>query len=165
MASSLLSSCDVLDSLVAEMNDRLGNPSEKRPSIVVIIDEIADLTVPFGGEEAQMLSQRVSRNIVMLAQEGHAAGIHLVLTTQRLSTDAITWSIKASVPMRMAFRTMSSIDSTVAIDMPGTENLIGNGDMIVAAGAENERVQGGFINREELVSIVDYVAGNAPLIE
>lgn len=70
-----------LDSLVAEMNDRLGNSSEKRPSIVVIIDEIADLTVPFGGEESQMLSQRIGRDIVILAQKGHAAGIHLVLAT------------------------------------------------------------------------------------
>lgn len=65
----------------------------------------------------------------------------------------------------MAFQTMSSIDSTVAVDMAGAEHLIGNGDMIVVAGAESERVQGWFISREELVSIVDYVAGNAPLIE
>lgn len=169
MASSLVNSCDVLDSLVAEMNDRLGNSSEKRPFIVVIIDEIADLIVPFGGEESQMLSQRVSRDIVMLAQKGHAAGIHLVLTTQKSSTDVITWSIMASVPTRMAFRAMSRADSMVIIDMPGAEHLIGNGDMIIAAGAESERVQGGFISREELVSIVDYVAGqegfNAPFIE
>lgn len=65
----------------------------------------------------------------------------------------------------MAFQTMSSIDSTVAVDMAGAEHLIGNGDMIVVAGAESERVQGWFISREELVSIVDYIAGNAPLIE
>ncbi len=169
VVSSLARSCDVLDSLVDEMNDRLDNSSGKRPFIVVIIDEFADLIVPFGGEESQMLAQRVSRDIVMLAQKGHAAGIHLVLTTQRPSTDVITWSIKAGFPMRMAFRVMSRGDSKIIIDKPGAEHLIGNGDMILAAGAECERVQGGFISREELVSIVDSVAVqegfNAPFIE
>lgn len=134
---------NVLDGLCSEM-DRRYDSTEKQPYIVCIIDEYADLTIPFGNREANALSRRILTDIIMLAQKGQGVGIHLVIATQRPSVDIITGLIKANFPTRIAFRTSSRIDSMTILDMPGAERLLGAGDMLLEQGAKLERVQGGY---------------------
>ena len=96
------------------------------------MDEFADLTVPIGSKDFKALTRRIMIAIIRLAQKGRAVGIHMILATQRPSTDVITGLIKAHFPTRIAFRTSSRIDSKVIIDMPGTERLIGHGDLLLS---------------------------------
>ena len=88
------------------------------------------------------MARGISTAIIRLAQKGRAAGIHLIIATQRPSVNVITGDIKTNFPMRIAFRTVSRVDSQTILDSPGAESLIGRGDMLFYAGVEMERVQG-----------------------
>ncbi|MCQ2428946.1 MAG: DNA translocase FtsK [Clostridia bacterium] len=124
------------------------------PQLVIIIDELADLmmTAPTDVENA----------ICRLAQKGRAAGIHLILGTQRPSVDVITGLIKANIPSRIAFTVKSQIDSRTIIDVVGAEKLIGRGDMLYApvGSVKPLRVQGAFVSDSEVESVVDFIKEN-----
>ncbi len=130
-------------------NDR---DTEKLPQIVIIIDELADLmmTAPDDVEES----------ICRLAQKARAAGMHLILGTQRPSVDVITGLIKANVPSRIAFRVSAQMDSRVILDMTGAEKLIGRGDMLFSPVGSTKpiRVQGAYVSETEIDNIISFIA-------
>ena len=128
------------------------------PYIVVVIDEYADLTMTVGGsQEAKNSARNIQTAIVRLAQKGRAAGIHVILATQRPSVDVISGVIKANFPTRIAFRVTSRVDSGTILDTPGAEKLIGNGDMLYYSGADIERVQCGYVSGKEILAITTFV--------
>ena len=130
------------------------------PYLVTIVDEYADLTMSIGGSaETKAASKSIQNSIIRLAQKGRAAGIHVVLATQRPSVDVISGIIKTNFPTRIAFRVASRIDSMTILDMPGAEKLIGRGDMLYYAGVETERIQCGFVSNKEINDIAAYVGG------
>jgi S-DNA-T family DNA segregation ATPase FtsK/SpoIIIE len=121
---------------------------EKLPFIVVVIDELADMMMTTG--------KKVEELIARLAQKARAAGIHLILATQRPSVDVITGLIKANIPCRIAFQVSSKVDSRTILDQMGAEQLLGHGDMLfLPAGTSNpERVHGAFVSDEEVHKVV-----------
>jgi S-DNA-T family DNA segregation ATPase FtsK/SpoIIIE len=121
------------------------------PYIVMVIDELADLMM--------VAADEIERKIIRLAQLARAAGIHLVLATQRPSTNVITGLIKANIPARIAFRTTSGVDSRVIIDEPGSEKLLGKGDMLYKAPAvpRTMRIQGAFVSEEEVRRVTTFI--------
>ena len=127
-----------------------GKP-EKLPQIVIIVDELADLMMVSPGE--------VEDAICRLAQLARAAGIHLVIATQRPSVNVITGLIKANVPSRIAFSVSSGVDSRTIIDMNGAEKLLGKGDMLFypAGFPKPQRVQGAFVSDQEVQKVVDFL--------
>lgn len=127
-----------------------GLPSEL-PYIVVVVDELADLMM--------IAAKEVEDAIIRLAQMARAAGIHMILATQRPSVDVITGLIKANVPSRIAFATSSGTDSRTILDSNGAEKLLGRGDMLFAPMGANkaERIQGAFISDAEVQAITDFV--------
>jgi len=129
---------------------------EKKPYIVFIIDELADLMI-FAAREAEDLITRI-------AQMARATGIHLVLATQRPSVDVITGLMKANIPTRIAFNVSSMIDSRVIIDMPGAEKLLGRGDMLYLPPdqAKPKRLQGPFISEKDVQKLVEFIRLNNP---
>ena len=134
-------------------------PEEKMPAIVIIIDELADLMMvaPHDVEDA----------ICRLAQKARAAGIHLVLATQRPSVDVITGIIKANIPSRISFAVSSQIDSRTILDMSGAEKLLGKGDMLFypVGSAKPQRVQGAFVSDEEVERLLDFIRGQGQQME
>ena len=135
------------------------NPEEKMPAIVIIIDELADLMMvaPHDVEDA----------ICRLAQKARAAGIHLVLATQRPSVDVITGIIKANIPSRISFAVSSQIDSRTILDMSGAEKLLGKGDMLFypVGVAKPQRVQGAFVSDEEVERLLDFIRSQGQQME
>lgn len=121
------------------------NGHQFMPYIVVIIDEFADLIMVAGKE--------VEKPVARLAQKARAAGIHIILATQRPSTDVITGMIKANFPGRIAFRVMQMVDSRTILDRPGANQLIGKGDMLISLGGEITRLQCAFISTDEVVRV------------
>lgn len=149
----------LLEAKVNNINSYNQKAENKLPYIVCFIDEYADLTVAFGAKkEAKELAKRITASIIRLVQRGRAVGIHLILATQRPSRDVITGFIKANFPTKIAFRTSSRIDSMTILDMPGAEKLIGEGDMLLSQGMNLERLQGGYISKEEVSAIVEYIS-------
>lgn len=151
---SLFASKNVRD--VKGYNEALENEGEgqKLPQIVIIIDELSDL---------MMVSPKdVEDSICRLAQMARAAGMHLVIATQRPSVDVITGIIKANVPSRISFAVSSQVDSRTILDMAGAEKLLGKGDMLFyPAGAPKPvRIQGAFVSDKEVEKIVDFVKNN-----
>jgi len=126
------------------------------PQIVIIIDELADLMMTCKGE--------VEEAICRLAQKARAAGIHLIVATQRPSVDVITGLIKANIPSRLAFAVSSGTDSRTVLDMQGAEKLLGRGDMLFLPRGQNKpiRVQGGFISDKEVEQLVTFLKAQAP---
>jgi len=141
--------------------DRKLNPMDGHrflPYIVVVIDEYADLTMSVGaGPESKATARGITTSVIRLAQKGRAAGLHVILATQRPTVDVITGLIKANFPMRIAFRVTSRIDSSTILDQPGAEKLIGRGDMLYYSGIEMERIQCAFISNDEIVSLTSAV--------
>ena len=128
------------------------------PYIVTVIDEYADLTMSVGaGPESKALARSITTSVIRLAQKGRAAGLHVILATQRPTVDVITGLIKANFPMRIAFRVTSRIDSATILDQPGADKLIGRGDMLLYSGVEMERVQCAFISNDEIVDLTKAV--------
>lgn len=126
-------------------------PLEPLPQIVVVIDELADLMMVVG--------KKVEELIARLAQKARAAGIHLILATQRPSVDVITGLIKANVPTRVAFQVSSKIDSRTILDAQGAENLLGNGDMLYMPPGTGlpMRAHGAFVDDDEVVRVVEFL--------
>ena len=127
---------------------------EKMPYIVIMIDEFADLM--------QTASKEVEDHIARLAAKARAAGIHMILATQRPSVDVITGVIKANIPTRIALTTSSQIDSRTIIDQAGAEKLLGRGDMLFnpVGTSKPSRLQGCFVSNEEIKAVVDFVKGD-----
>ena len=126
----------------------------KLPQIVIIIDELADLMM--------VAAKDVEDAICRLAQKARAAGMHLVITTQRPSVDVITGIIKANVPSRIAFAVSSQVDSRTILDSAGAEKLLGKGDMLFypSGSPKPSRVQGAFVSDDEVEKIVDFIKSN-----
>ena len=128
------------------------------PYLVVVVDEYADLTMTSGGgPEAKAVGRSITGSIIRLAQKGRAAGLHVILATQRPSVDVISGIIKSNFPMRIAFRVASRVDSMTILDAPGAEKLIGRGDMLFSAGIDSERIQCGFIDGKEIDAITEFI--------
>jgi S-DNA-T family DNA segregation ATPase FtsK/SpoIIIE len=136
----------------AVIDDGVTVPTEKLPYIVCIIDEMADLMM--------VAAKDIETSVARIAQLARAAGIHLVLATQRPSTDVITGLIKANLPTRIGFKVPSQIDSRTILDRGGAETLVGRGDMLFVppGSATLNRVQGAFVGEQEVAAIVEFLA-------
>ena len=143
------------DVVVKKNKEGIEPPMEKLPQIVIIIDELADLMMVAPGE--------VEDAICRLAQLARAAGIHMVIATQRPSVNVVTGLIKANIPSKIAFAVSSGIDSRVIIDMNGAEKLLGKGDMLYFPSnlPKPLRVQGAFVSDEEVENVVSFLKENA----
>lgn len=128
------------------------------PYLVVVVDEYADLTMTTGASpETKAASRSITNSIIRLAQKGRAAGLHVILATQRPSVDVISGIIKSNFPMRIAFRVASRVDSMTILDAPGAEKLIGKGDMLFSAGIDIERIQCAYISGDETDKITEFI--------
>jgi DNA segregation ATPase FtsK/SpoIIIE, S-DNA-T family len=140
----------ILDPLFDEPESESGAPAlGNLPYIVVIVDELADMMMTVG--------KKVEELIARLAQKARAAGIHLILATQRPSVDVITGLIKANIPTRIAFQVSSRIDSRTILDQMGAENLLGHGDMLYLppGTATPQRIHGAFVSDQEVHKVVE----------
>ncbi|RAL25321.1 hypothetical protein DL240_03670 [Lujinxingia litoralis] len=149
-----LNGLDDTEALRALGIDHSGNPEHRRlPFIIVIIDEFADLMMT--------ASKDVETAVARLAQKARAAGIHLILATQRPSTDVITGLIKANFPTRLALRVTSKTDSRVILDANGAENLLGNGDMLFVPPGTSflQRTHGAYVSEKEIDKMVEFLRG------
>ena len=147
----------ILDSDGNVICDNSGEPLCKMPILIVIIDELAELRMQDSWKDSETYIARI-------AQLGRASGVHIVVATQRPSTNIITGVIKANLPTRIAFRVMQLVDSRVILDVPGAENLLGMGDMLYLApgGMNIERVQGALVDDKDIKAIVKFVSEQRP---
>ena len=144
----------IIDSKRYSYNEKQKSSIEKLPFIVIVVDELADLMMS-GGEQVEIA-------ITRLAQKARAAGIHLVIATQRPSTDVITGLLKANIPSRLSFKVPSGIDSRTVLDTSGAEELIGRGDcLMIQPAVPLRRLHGTFVTEDELKKTVKYcIDGN-----
>lgn len=156
VAQALASNKPLLDPLWDPKSGGTASKLEKLPSVVVIIDEFADMMMVVG--------KKVEELIARIAQKARAAGIHMILATQRPSVDVITGLIKANVPTRIAFQVSSRIDSRTILDQQGAEQLLGHGDMLYLAPGTGIpiRVHGAFVSDEEVHAVVKALKLNNP---
>nr|WP_124057498.1 DNA translocase FtsK [Vaginisenegalia massiliensis] len=147
---------DSYNEQVEAYNAEEGTAYEKMPKIVVFVDELADLMM--------VASNEVENAIIRLAQMARAAGIHMIIATQRPSVDVITGIIKANVPSRLAFAVSSGTDSRTILDSNGAEKLLGRGDMLFQPMGKNKpvRVQGAYISDSEVEKITDFIKNQGP---
>ena len=140
---------------LARYNSLQTDPNEKMPRLMIIIDELADLMI--------VSAKDVEESIARIAQLGRAAGIHLIVATQRPSVDVITGLIKANIPSRIAFAVSSAIDSRVILDGSGAEKLLGHGDMLFHpnGAAKPIRAQGAYVSDEEVENIMQFFTEHA----
>ena len=136
---------------IAGYNAKIKDEELKLPYIVIIVDELADLMM--------VASKEVETSIARLAQMARAAGMHLIIATQRPSTDVITGLIKANIPSRIAFAVSSGIDSRTILDQTGAEQLLGKGDMLLSEQSSPilQRIQGAFLSDDEIYKVVDFI--------
>ena len=142
-----------LEEYNAKIRDCVLNPADGHkflPYIVVIVDEFGDLIMTAG--------KSIETPIARLAQKARAAGMHVILATQRPSVNVITGIIKANFPARISFKVLSAVDSRTILDAPGANQLIGRGDMLIFHGSEMVRVQCAFIDTPEVEAICDYIS-------
>jgi DNA segregation ATPase FtsK/SpoIIIE, S-DNA-T family len=125
---------------------------EKMPYIVIVIDELADLMA--------VASHEVEETIQRLTQKARAAGIHLLVATQRPSTDVVKGTIKSNIPSRIAFKVASFVDSTTILDGAGAEALLGKGDMLLKRSDRTHRLQGAYIPDDEIYAVTDFIKKN-----
>ena len=139
---------------INEYNANLSEDEEKLPKIVIVVDELADLM--------SVAKKDIEERIQRLTQKARAAGIHLVIATQRPSVDVITGVIKGNLPTRMAFRVIQEVDSRTILDESGAEKLLGNGDMLYKTGGMFNclRVQGAFLSSAEVAAVVANIKEN-----
>ncbi len=145
----------VIDAANGDEPARAFEPKEKLPHIVIVIDELADLMMTAPRE--------VETNIARIAQKARAAGIHLIVATQRPSVNVITGLIKANLPARISFRVASKVDSRTILDANGAESLLGNGDMLFSPPTTSQliRLHGAFITEDEIEGIVEHLKAQA----
>lgn len=145
-------SIDAYNEIIEKRNHKTGGNEPRLPYIVVIIDELADLML--------VAAKDVEDSITRITQIARAAGIHLIVATQRPSTDVITGIVKNNIPSRLSFSVTSQIDSRTILDMGGAEKLLGKGDMLYLPMGENApvRIQGCFISDEEIKRLIEYVS-------
>lgn len=143
---------------IEKRNLKSEDKKQKMPFIVVIIDELADLML--------VAAKEVEDSIMRITQMARAAGIHLIVATQRPSTDVITGVVKANIPTRISFAVASSIDSRTILGTSGAEKLLGKGDMLFLPTGENTpiRIQGTYISDSEIGKVVDYVKNEQPVV-
>lgn len=129
------------------------------PQVVIVIDELADLML--------VASKEVEESICRIAQMGRAAGMHLVIATQRPSADVITGIMKANIPSRIAFAVSSSLESRIILDMPGAEKLVGMGDMLFSpvGSGKPTRIQGAFVSDEEREDVIQFIKESAGAVQ
>jgi len=128
------------------------------PYLVVVIDEYADLLMAGGSNpDAKKAAKNIETSIIRLAQKGRAAGIHVIIATQRPTVNVVTGLIKANFPTRIAFRVLSNQDSRTILDTNGAENLIGRGDMLYYAGVKIERVQCAYVDMSEINKVTRFI--------
>ena len=137
-------------------NERIQNdPSMKKlPYLVIVIDELADLMLTCGND--------VEASIQRITQMGRASGVHLLVATQRPTTDVVKGTIKANIPTRIAFRVSQYVDSATILDQGGAENLLGRGDMLFKTEDLPARIQGAFISDGEIARVCDFIRDNYP---
>ncbi len=145
-------SIDSYNEIVDRRNQKMGSSEKRLPYIVVIIDELADLML--------VAAKDVEDSITRITQIARAAGIHLIVATQRPSTDVITGIVKNNIPSRISFAVTSQIDSRTILDTGGAEKLLGKGDMLYLPMGENAptRIQGCFISDDEIRRLIEYVS-------
>lgn len=141
------------------MTERGGRAAERMPQIVIIIDELADLMM--------VASKEIEESVIRLAQKARAAGIHLIIATQRPSVDVITGLIKANIPSRIAFAVTSQVDSRTILDGGGAEKLLGRGDMLFhpIGMSKPMRVQGAFVSDAEIEALVEHIQNTYGTVE
>ncbi|MCB9752003.1 MAG: DNA translocase FtsK [Myxococcales bacterium] len=138
----------------ADLDSKLGPCPEKMPYIVIVIDEFADLMM--------VASKEVEASVARIAAKARAAGIHLILATQRPSVDVITGTIKNNFPSRIAFQVTSDIDSRTILDQKGAKQLLGMGDMLyMDRGMQPQRVHGCFVSEDEILEVVGFIKKQA----
>ena len=143
------------DSKVKDIDTYNDVAHQKMPFIVIIVDELADLMM--------VASQAVEESIMRLTQKARAAGIHLIVATQRPSTDVIKGTIKSNIPSRIAFSVASHIDSQTILDSAGAEKLIGKGDMLLLMNGKNKRrLQGAYVSDQDIFSVTEFIKEQRP---
>jgi len=135
-------------------NEKVEDSSKKLPYMVIVVDELADLMM--------VASQYVEDSIMRITQKARACGIHLLVATQRPSTDVIKGTIKSNIPTRIAFSVSSNVDSQTIIDTPGAESLLGRGDMLYApSGQTKQRLQGAFVSDQDIEAVTGFIRSQA----